>query len=255
MKESLRKYKNAFITVFLGALGSGLWTAFININSYLSKSITNFFLNISSSFDEMIFRQVAKNNLALTQTSTFILLIILITLIFTLIILILLPLLTSRAESHLLEANQSLTRLGSSLAVEGGKNYIKQDFDVEYNSLFNDYKNNEKRLNRLKKVSKILAPIMLTSLILSATYRVYTTQYIDDCIQYFNYLLKVNASNLDEKSERIYISKFAQIRNGDDYKKIVIELEKLALDNKLVFVVNPSVRKDISKDHPSIELR
>ncbi|MDI9761182.1 hypothetical protein, partial [Acinetobacter baumannii] len=63
-----------------------------------------------------------------------------------------------------------------------------------------------------------------------------------------------NAQNLDDKTERKYKSEFSQIRNSQDYHKLILELENLALSNKLSISPNLSIRskEDLKKDHPNL---
>lgn len=114
---------------------------------------------------------------------------------------------------------------------------------------------NDKYFSKLYIVAKYLLPISIILNIYNATYTTLTTKYVYESISYFDYLLKVNAANLDDKTERTYMTRFTQIRSSQDYKDIVLELENLAFSRALSITPNSTVRPDadILKDHPNVK--
>lgn len=65
------------------------------------------------------------------------------------------------------------------------------------------------------------------------------TKFISKKVIHFEYLLKINGDTLNDQEIRKIESNFAQIKNSDDYSKIIDYLEKVALDNNKRINKNP----------------
>ena len=64
-------------------------------------------------------------------------------------------------------------------------------------------------------------------------------QFISQKVIHFDYLLKINGDVLNDKDIRKIESSFAQIKNSDDYSKIIDYLEKVASHNNKHINRNP----------------
>lgn len=210
----------------------------------------------SSTFNTLVFISVSTHDLVALQQSTHLLVAI-----FSLSFFILLF-----AGTYLVmlyfrkEYEDSKARLyelqGKVLNEETEK--VKEEITSEQllqkiNTSINDAEKSDKFFNKFFIAAKYLLPIFIIFCIYNATYATVTSKYVYESISYFDYLLKVNAASLDEQTERSYMTRFTQIRSSQDYKKIILELEKLALSCGRSFVPNPTVRsqEDVHKDHPS----
>lgn len=257
MKNTIKKYKTPLITILLGALGSALWSFISTINSYFSNIVATYFINISTYFDEKIFTQVAQNDSFFLQqsiSSTTSLIICIISIIFAMSV----SVLVIFVDDSITKEQAEVKKLGYKYNIEKDLNdknlYTKEEFINKYDEVLAGYEKIKNKLKLLKQIFKFLAPILFISIIITFAFNTLQNRYIIDSIQYFNYLLKVNSAYLNTDLEREYISRFSQIRTGEDYREIVVELEKLALGNKLHFRTNLNIRseEDIHKDHPGV---
>lgn len=257
MSNKIKKYKTPLVTILLGALGSALWSFITAINNYFSNIVASYFISISTYFDKRIFTQVAQNDMFFLQqsiSSTGSLVLCLVAAIFAMGFPILIIFIEGSFNKEYLE----LKRLGHKYDLvkdlEEKIEYTDEEVATRYYDLVESYQRTKNNLKLMKQIFKFLSPILFISLMISFSVNTLTNRYIADSIQYFNYLLKVNAAYIDTNLEREYLSKFSQIRNGEDYRKIVLELEKLALEHRLHFKTNLNIRseEDIIKDHPKV---
>lgn len=242
---------------FGGSIFGGIVTFLIC--TVLSDQIFPWFtaqgVKYSSTFNTLVFISVSTHDLVALQQSTHMLLAI-----FSLTFFILLF-----AGSYLVmlyfkkEYEDSKARLyelqGKVLNAETKKE--KEEITSEQllqkiNASISDAEKSDKYFNKLFIAAKYLLPIFIIFCIYNAAYATVTSKYVYESISYFDYLLKVNAASLDEQTERSYMTRFTQIRSSQDYKKIILELEKLALSCERSFVPNPTVRtkEDLRKNHP-----
>lgn len=237
----LSNYKSLLITIIVGIVSSGLW-AFLSES--VAPAITAYFIKISSSFSKKVFIEISAHDLTALQQSTYSLLslayVILIILIFS---------------SLFLAMLYNKEKFNKAKAEIYGIGVPREDsaLDINYKDLINEVEKTDKTIKKLFLFTKVLLPISLIALITSFLYSTLTSKYIYESITYFDYLVKVNAVNLDNETEKMYMSRFTQIRNSKDYISIIVELEKLALENGLSFLPNSTIRneEDLLKDHPA----
>lgn len=249
MKNLNLKY--TFITILLGALGSGLWALVTNV---LAPKITNYLISVSDAFSEQIFRKIAINDTVFLQQTTYTLII----LIFVFLLIIFstcIYVLMTYTKTKFDETKADVNRLGDEFLDREDitSNISAEDLAQDYTHLVEKFKSTDKLVSRVSLFVKITMPLILITTVAIFTYAELTSRYVYNSISYFNYLLKVNSVNLDEENERKYISRFTQINSSKDYMTIIRELEGLALNNKLSFIPNPNIRskEDILREHPN----
>lgn len=251
MKPS--KYKSIGISFLIGIVASGSWSF---ISESLIPKITAYFISVSSSFSQQIFIQISTHDLTTIQQSTYSLL--------TFILILLVGGLCASTYLLMLSAKERFQKikgkadnLGKELSLiedeDDSSEINEEDIVVSYNNLCSDLEKTDKTLKNTHLITNIFLSSSFVILIIISFYNSITYKYVNESIVYFDYLLKVNAVNLNDQSEREYLSRFSQIRNSKDYTTIIVELEKLALANQLSILPNLTVRSesDISKDHPN----
>lgn len=109
-----------------------------------------------------------------------------------------------------------------------------------------------KRTLILSNTNIVLSSIVLLVALFSLSYNIMVNRYISESTNYFHYLLKVNADELNELEKRSYISQLTQIKNETDYLIIVKSLENKAFEKKKFIILNSVVRsqEQMSKDYP-----
>lgn len=249
MKNLNLKY--TFITILLGALGSGLWALITNV---LAPKLTNYLIRVSDAFSEQIFRKIAINDTVFLQQTTYSL-IILICVFLLIISSAFIYAGMSYTKTKFDKTKADVNRLGDDFfeREDIASNISAEDFAQDYTHLVEEFKSTEKLVSRVSLLVKITTPLIIITTVIIYTYAELTSRYVYNSISYFNYLLKVNSVNLDEENERKYISRFTQINSSKDYMTIIRELEGLALNNKLSFIPNPNIRskEDILREHPN----
>ncbi|MDC5568438.1 hypothetical protein ACG9XL_17240 [Acinetobacter nosocomialis] len=251
MKKSL--YKEVVFGLVMALVGSALWAV---LSNYIGPALVAFAIKISSTINGQIYLKISTHDLIALQQSTYTLLTIFFVILLTLII-------TACYYSMILlyekynDSKNSLYKLRDEiLSTEKEKEVVKEE-EVK-SSIENTINNIEKKDKSVRKIylaTRFFFPVAILAFIFSAMYTTLTSKYIYEAISYYDYLINVNASNLDDKTEKEYMSRFMQIRNSNDYHSIVVELEARAFAHGLSILPNPSIRKDedIRKDFPTIK--
>lgn len=253
LMNKLSKYKSVGVSVLIGIAGSGLWSF---ISETLAPQITAYFITVSSSFSQKIFIEISTHDLTTLQQSTYSLL----SLIFILLIGVMcasVSLLMLSEKERLQKIREKAYTLGQKFTLtedrEDSSEINHEDVVNSYNAICSDLEKTDKKLQKTQLVTNIMLFSSFIILTIVFLYNSLTYRYIHESTVYFDYLLKVNAVNLNDEDERKYISRFTQIRNSKDYTTIIVELEKLALYNKLSILPNLIIRdeREFSKDHPN----
>ena len=198
-------------TLILGGLGSGVWEVVLKpIFSFLGNAIINFLVQKSSSFSDEIYQSISLRSLDRFQAQTY-----------SLIVTIL----------------GSVAIFASFLLFSLGKKKLDEERD--------GIENNEKEINSPFKNHKnfyifmIFYFLLCCILFVNYTYDGIKTNFIARKVINFEYLLKVNNDVLSEIKVKDVESQFAQIKNVDDYEKIIKKLEKIAKENNKHINKNP----------------
>lgn len=251
MKPSNLKNVSVRYTILFGVVSSALWT--LAYEKFFPQ-VTAYFVDISSYFSKRVFLEISTHDPISLQQSTYSILLFL-TVIFVILITSLSYLSLVYIKDQISDTKNKTDNLGNEIL--GKRDTVaevtEQDVIQSYEDLVKEVDKTDKFIKKSFFPISILLSISAIFLVASFFYTTLTTKYVYESISYFNYLLKVNAVYLNDETERQYVSRFAQIRDSDDYITIIVELEKLALKNNLSFVPNPTVRKeeDLIKDHPS----
>ncbi len=245
------------IKKFGGSIFGGIVTFLIC--TILSDQIFPWFtaqaVKYSSSFNTLVFISVSNHDLVALQQSTHLLVSIFSFSFFVLLFggtyLVMLYFRKEYEDSkaRLYELQGKVLDTGK---VKEKEQITSEKLLQEINDSINDAEKNDKYFSKIFIAAKYFLPVLVILGIYNATYATVTSKYIYESISYFDYLLMVNAASLDEQTERSYMTRFTQIRSSQDYKKIILELEKLALSCGRSIIHNPTVRslEDIHKDHP-----
>lgn len=243
MKTS--KYKYALGTIGIGLIGSALWSF---LYDYVFPACTRFFIQTSSTFSNIVFVNISSHDLVAIHQSIYFSV--------TLIIVVASILLFIDRYIKIITIENDLKSDYAVLQDQSSSEREIHETDV--------YLDNLKSLEKIQKLNirinlflKFAFPVALIFLIATTIYSFSTTKFIYDSITYFDYLLYVNAENLDDKTERKYKSEFTQIRNSQDYHKLIVELENLAFTNELSVYPNSSIRsrEELEKDHPGLKAK
>ncbi|USP41482.1 hypothetical protein [Acinetobacter sp. XS-4] len=237
----LSNYKSLVIAILVGIVSSGLWTF---LSGTVAPAVTAYLIRVSSSFSKKVFIQISSHDLTALQQSTYFLLSFsYVILVFLILFSIFFAMLYNKEKFNKIKADI--------YQIEA----VREDsiLEVSHEDLINEVKKTDKIIKKLFLFTKILFPVSLIILITLSLYSTLTSKYVYESITYFDYLIKVNSVNLDDQTEKMYMSRFTQIRNSKDYITIIVELEKLALKNGLSFLPNSTIRKeeDLLKDHPT----
>ncbi|WP_214287272.1 hypothetical protein [Acinetobacter pittii] len=251
MKKSF--YKEAVFGLVMAIVGSALWAI---LSNYIGPALVAYAIKISSTINEQIYLKISTHDLIALQQSTYTLLTLFFVILFTLIITLGYYSLILLNEKYNDSKNRLFKLRAEILESEKEKEIISEE-TVKL-SIENTIKNMEEKDKLVRKVflgTKFFLPVALLIFIFSAMYNTLTSKYIYEAISYYDYLIKVNALNLDQKTENEYISRFMQIRNSTDYHSIVVELEARAFAHGLSILPNTSIRKDedLLKDFPAIK--
>ncbi|MDC5355649.1 hypothetical protein OHW66_14125 [Acinetobacter baumannii] len=240
--------KNAAITIILGLIGSALWAGIAN---YIGPSLTTYFVNVSESFSDKIYLSISSHDLVTLQQSTYYL-VVSIALIITIVMCICSYFAFLFMYNKYLHTKSRITERVSKTPTRENSTE-RRVTDEEAKEFLDRLEKSDKWLNKVAVLIKYLLPVVIVVVTLSTSYSILTTKYVYEAISYFDYLLNVNASNLDSQGEKDYMTRFTQIRSSKDYNHIIVELEKRALQNNLSFLPNPSVRSkdELEKDHPN----
>lgn len=251
MKKSF--YKQTIFGLIMALVGSALWAI---LSNYIGPALVAYAIKISSTINGQIYLKISTHDLIALQQSTHTLLTLFFVILFTLII-------TAGYYTLILlndKYNDSKKRIyklrAEIFGTEKEKEIVSEETVKE--SIENTIKNMEERDKLVRKIflgTKFFFPVAILAFIFSAMYTTLTSKYIYEAISYYDYLIKVNALNLDEQTEKEYISRFMQIRNSTDYHSIVVELEARAFAHGLSILPNTSIRKDedLLKDFPALQ--
>lgn len=246
MKTSI--YKNVGIPILLSVVGSIVWTI---LSDYIIPAFTSYYIKFSVAYSKKVYASISTHDLIALQQSTYSLLSLLLV-----IVSILVCAWSYINMSKYREEYESAKARLKALISKESEEETSEEFTTEaIKDLLESSEKTDKFYNKVYILNKILLPTLLIFSILISFKSVATAKYVYESVSYFDYLMGVNSILLDEKKERNYKSRFSQIRNGQDYRNIVVELEKLALSNGLSILPNTTVRKDkdLKKDHPSIK--
>ncbi|EOQ75653.1 hypothetical protein [Acinetobacter lactucae] len=244
MKTSKFKWTSGGLV--LGILASGSWSI---LYDHVFPALTRYFINLSSRFSNIVFTSISSHDLtAINQSTNYLL---------TVFLVVAAIILGIWSYFKLQSAKEYFENTEYKYLKNNEKPLEKQNERNEntYEELLKSIEKSNKLFKKLYLFNIILLPATLIGFVLINIGSALTSKYINESISYFDYLLFVNAKNLDDKTERMYKSDFSQIRNSQDYYKLILELEKLALSNKLSISPNLSIRskEDLVKDHPDAE--
>lgn len=247
MKNTI--YKKVGCPLLISVAGCVIWAI---ISNYIGLALTSYLIDVSSSFSNKIYISVSSHDLIALQQSTYFLLSMM-ALVFT--ILISGGFYVAFVYSHTSYQKSKETRFKdiTGLPLKTEEVVIKKETPPMTNEEFvAEMRRLDKIQQKLATLLKILSPITMICFVLASGYTIITTKYIYESISYYDYLLKVNALNLDDITEKSYMSRFTQIHNKQDYTRIVEELESRALQYNLSFLPNPTVRdkEELLKAHP-----
>lgn len=240
------KYKYAVSAIGIGLIGSALWSF---IYDYLFPACTRYFINVSSRFSNAVFINISSHDLiSIHQSTNFLITMLLVS---AALLLFMWSFLQMKKIKDYYKNSESKVQECSE------QNLIKenQSEDNSHENVLKSFEKKDKFFKRFYLFSSILLPSSLICFIVVNIFSVVTTKYIYDSITYFDYLLYVNAENLDDKTERRYKTEFTQIHNSQDYHKLIVELEKLAFANGLTVYPIRSIRskEELKNDHPEVK--
>lgn len=240
MKTS--KFKYVFGTIGLGLIVNALWSM---VYDHIFLEITRYFINLSSKFSNIVFVNISSHDLnSINQSTNFLLTFLIV--VAALILYGWSYFKMQNAKEHFEYAENRFLKKNEK-PLENDNEYSEEDF-------LKSIEKSNKVFKKLYLFNMILLPAVLIGFVVGNIGTALTSKYINESITYFDYLLYLNAQNLDDKTERKYKSEFSQIRNSQDYHKLILELENLALSNKLSISPNLSIRskEDLKKDHPNL---
>ncbi|MCS4297514.1 MULTISPECIES: hypothetical protein [Acinetobacter] len=247
MKNTI--YKKVGYPLLISVAGCVIWAI---ITNYIGPALTSYLVDVSSSFSDKIYISVSSHDLIALQQSTYFLLYMM-ALVFTMLIsgglyvaFLYLHTLYQKSKAALFKDITGLPLKTEEVVTQKETpSMTNEEFVAEMRRL-------DKTQQKLATFLKILSPITMICFVIVSGYTIITTKYIYESISYYDYLLKVNALNLDDITEKSYMSRFTQIRNKQDYTILVEELESRALQHKLSFLPNPTVRdrEELLKAHP-----
>lgn len=249
----LSKHKSTYLALIIGVLASGIWSFLSNT---IAPKVTAYFVEKSTSFSNRIFIEISTYDPTILHQSNHLLLTLILIILIVVVFFSLYMIINSIKDSFL-KTKERINELGLILNEEENTKVEINEDEVRnsYNETVILMRKTDDSIKWASRITKIIMPASLVVLIITSLYSNLTTKYINESINYFNYLLKVNSINLDKHDEKYYVSKFTQIRNDQDYKSLIVELERLALKNRLSFLPNTTIRakEDVLKDHPNTE--
>ncbi|WP_138920285.1 hypothetical protein [Acinetobacter sp. P8-3-8] len=217
MKEFIKKHKTISCilgilgTIILGGLGSGVWEILLKpILSFLSNGVINFLVDTSTSFSNEIYQSISMRSLDRFQAKTYSLIVTFLGLITILICL----LLFTKVKRKLDEERDGIN-----------------EFEKDKNWPLRNHKNFYIFMTFYFFLGCI--PFFIY------TYDGIKTNFIAKKVIAFEYLLKVNGDVLTDIELKKIESEFAQIRNAEDYQKIMIDLKEIADQNNKHINKNP----------------
>ncbi|MBJ9483496.1 hypothetical protein [Acinetobacter baumannii] len=242
MKTS--KFKVTSGALVIGILGSASWSI---LYDHVFPACTRFFIGLSSRFSNIVFVNISSHDLnSINQSTNFLI---------TFLIVVAALFLCGWSYFKMQSAKEHFEYAESKYLKKNDK-YLEKENEYSHEDFLKSIEELNKGFKKIYLFNMILLPATLIGFVLINVGSALTNKFINESISYFDYLLFVNAENLDDKTERMYKSEFSQIRSSQDYNKLIVELEKLAISNKLSFAPNSSIRskEDLVKDHPGSKL-
>lgn len=233
MGLNLQKNDGFVRSVLIGLIVAVLISVCTSIFDVLSNKIIAWFTSYSATFNQMIYQQVALSNDQFYQQQVFSITLILGITFFSVISIVIIGI-------------SSLTK------DEIRRNASNEKEQLSLAGLEQEISHLRKRTLILSNTNIVLSSIVLLVALFSLSYNIMVNRYISESTNYFHYLLKVNADELNELEKRSYISQLTQIKNETDYLIIVKSLENKAFEKKKFIILNSVVRsqEQMSKDYP-----
>lgn len=199
-------------TLIIGGLGSGVWEVALKpLFSFLGNGIISFLVNKSTSFSNEIYQIISMRSLDRFQAKIYSLIVF--SMASFLFILCFFAYLIGKKK---LDTDQFEQRDSS----QKDRGWIFKNHKNFYSFIF-------------------LYFLLALVPIFTYMYDGMKTTFISKKVIHFEYLLKINGDTLNDQEIRKIESSFAQIKNSDDYSKIIDYLEKVALDNNKHINKNP----------------
>ncbi|NUF84663.1 hypothetical protein [Acinetobacter seifertii] len=251
MKKSI--YRSLGVSIIYTVAGSIVWAILTN---YIYPAITAQAIKFSSSFNNKVFINVSYHDLVALQQSTYMTLAVGFVSAYIILFSAFYYAMLHYREEYENSKNKLYDFKEKVFGTAAKEDDItEEDLKQRIENSIKDAEENDKFYRKAFLAAKYILPLSMIFFVLSSAYSTLSTKYVYESISYFDYLLKVNADNLDDRTEREYMTRFTQIRNSQDYKNIVIELENRAFSCGRSILPNPTVRKnvDMRKDHPGIK--
>lgn len=233
MSLNLQKNDGFVRNVLIGLIVAVLISICTSIFATLSNKIIAWFTSYSVTFNQMIYQQVALSNDQFYQQQVFSITLTLGIIFFSVI---------------------SIVIIGISFLTkdEIRRNVSNEKEQLSLVALEQEIRDLRKRTLILSNTNIVLSSIVLLVALFNLSYNLMVNRYISESTNYFHYLLKVNADELNELERRSYISQLTQIKNEKDYLIIVKSLENKAFEKKKFIILNSIVRsqEQMSKDYP-----
>lgn len=220
MKDFINKHKFLkwiiwFLGVLvIGGLGSGFWEMLLKpILSYTSNVVINYLVSISVNLSDDIYKSISFRNLYSVQIQIYNLMVLIFGILAIFMFGVIPKLIKFIKDNYL--------NFGTCIA----KNEEVQKLE------FKEYK--------IIRLHMIMIFLMTFLVFIVGAFDVMKSQYISKKVFEFEYMLKVNSDVLNDDQLKQIESKFAQIRNSEDYEKIIKSLQEIALKNNKKLNRNP----------------
>ncbi|MEN8290573.1 hypothetical protein ABFP12_17205 [Acinetobacter baumannii] len=245
-------------TVFVGIVTCIVWAI---LSDHLFPYVTSRVVEFSSFFNHRIFINVSYHDLVALQQSTYMLVAVFFVSLYIMIFsgfyyaFIQFKKEYDDSKSELYALKNRAYKLGNTEEETTKTPTISlEELQQEMKDSIELLEKRDKFFEKAYLVAKFVLPATFIVFLCVAGYSTITTKYVYEAISYYDYLLNVNAANLDDKTERAYMTRFSQIRSSQDYRNIIVELENLAFMHGHTILPNPTVRsdKDLKEDHPTI---
>lgn len=199
----------------IGAVGSGIWELVLKPSlTFLGNGVINFLVSQSTSFSNEIYQSISMRSLDRFQAKAYSLIVTATGFVSILLWYVLLL--------------KVKTRLNKKEFANKDRDEIKEQNRVWI-------------LKSHKNFNIFMALYFLVVCIpfFTYTYDGFKTNFIAEKVIAFEYLLKVNSDVLSDIELKRLESQFAQIKNAEDYQKIILNLKKHAEKNNKHVNTNP----------------
>ena len=227
MKEETRKIAGTvIITIFLGAIGSGVWQYVLDPMFSSSKNII---LDIATlgvtSFKDNLYQEVAKGY---HESASYAVYFKIVTIIAIALLLTGLTIKWKTREAYkktndLLEELDKITNNEEDKKDEINHQELRQKIE--------DLQN--KNLKKITRSSQILFGFMIL-LIVAEFITVNREKYINSAITNYKQISRIITPYITEKEIKEYESKFSQIQNDKDYKQIIEDMQIIVKKHDLI---------------------